>query len=563
MIGDWLLSFTSLIKRQKADQIIIMINIRKIIFFFFLKNFKKKLNFAYNYLKDHNKINEIYELKEKLQKIHFNNDFEKIHKIFPNSDADIYSSLYQFIYSRIINRSLFTSRVMLSIAFKKKFYYPLPKIYLDKISKVVDVNYFISKILYISFIILYFIFQIFLIISSIKYFFKFKIKTNKAIYLNSIPNLYSDYSNNNECLDFFKWSLKTFDLKDNIIFTHSNKNIINKKIHVNDKFYETYYLKHPVAFFLNISNILSFFVALIKTTKTISKTFYYKKFEIIFLIKEIYFLHLFKDINRYYNLCLFNNSDMIFKPLWTYQNEKKIKESVVVYFYSTNVNPLLWELTKEKYFETYGYCLLSWKKYVSWTLLHEKWLNKITKKQNKFIRTSYVPFAGEHTKLSFKKKILTIFDVPPRKDEIYNLLDNPYNIYTLKYCTNFIQNIIYALPESFYENFNIIIKSKFKNNKIIHTKYDQYLNDLQKNKNIKIIHKISSESIIDKSDATISIPFTSPAITSLRKNKNAIFYDPSGKLTLLNCLEKDIKLVSTLEDLKVWISELVENENKK
>lgn len=249
---------------------------------------------------------------------------------------------------------------------------------------------------------------------------------------------------------------------------------------------------------------------------------------------------------------------MVFRPLWTYYNEERIKESVVLYFYSTNQNPLLIDTEKEKLFEVYGYKLHSWNKYICWSEHHEEWLNKLTNKKNKFIRTPFIPFAGKHIKLNNKKKILSIFDVPPRTDEIYRLLDNPYNIYTLDYCTKFLDDIFKVFPKSFYNEFNIIIKSKFKNENIIHKKYIQYLKNLE-NKNITIINNISAESIIENSHSVISIPFTSPAITSLRKNKNTVYYDPSGKLTMKNCLEKEIKLISSLDDLKIWIGKLNEN----
>ena len=47
------------------------------------------------------------------------------------------------------------------------------------------------------------------------------------------------------------------------------------------------------------------------------------------------------DEVKRYKYCLFNNSNMVFRPFWTYVNEKKNKNSVVLYFYSTNMMPLL------------------------------------------------------------------------------------------------------------------------------------------------------------------------------------------------------------------------------
>ena len=113
---------------------------------------------------------------------------------------------------------------------------------------------------------------------------------------------------------------------------------------------------------------------------------------------------------------------------------------------------------------------------------------------------------------------------------IYNLLNNPYNIYTVNYCEKFLKDIINSIPENFFSKVDIIIKLK-KDYSNIDPSYRVLINDITNKKKVKLIKDISPESVIDISDATISIPFTSTAITSLNKNKNTIYFDPSGKLT--------------------------------
>ena len=39
---------------------------------------------------------------------------------------------------------------------------------------------------------------------------------------------------------------------------------------------------------------------------------------------------------------------MVFRPFWTYVNEKKKNDSVVLYFYSTNMMPLLQEINQKR-----------------------------------------------------------------------------------------------------------------------------------------------------------------------------------------------------------------------
>ena len=149
--------------------------IKKILsLFFFNKYFENRLEKAYDILQKKKKINEIYRLKANLQKINFKLKSEKLNKFFNEYRLDVYISLYQFIYSRFINKSFFTSRLMFAIAFNKKFYFPLPKIYLDEIAKTVPVNYLISKILFIFFIFSYFFYQILIMLRSFTFFLKTK-----------------------------------------------------------------------------------------------------------------------------------------------------------------------------------------------------------------------------------------------------------------------------------------------------------------------------------------------------------------------------------------------------
>ena len=135
-------------------------------FIFFNRSFEKKIEQTYKILKKNNKIEQIYEIKEKIQKL--KNSKNKLDSSFEDYDLDINLSLRQFIYSRFINTTFFTSRLMFAIANEDYFYFPISKDYLDIISKFTKVSYFKSKVLLILIIIFYTVFQ--LIIINIKTF---------------------------------------------------------------------------------------------------------------------------------------------------------------------------------------------------------------------------------------------------------------------------------------------------------------------------------------------------------------------------------------------------------
>ena len=529
---------------------------RIINFFYFNKKFTIRLKNAFNILEISGKIKDIYRLKEKLHSIRY-----KIKKNTLNYDClkynlDLNLSLNQFIYSRLINKPTFTSKLMFSVANHNSFIFPLPKIYLDEINKIVPVNYVISTIFFYTFLIFFFIYELLVIFKYIFLLFKKKNHLSKKILLDTIPKLDFENSEDDKELNFFKWVIKEFNIKTDAIFVHNNTEIKNKKIILGKNEYRVLYQKNVFACSLNFNQYL---LSLKKTLFTITKIIFFDKIELLLLSKELFNFYLsgYLKNNQNYDLCLFNNSNMVFRPLWTYANEINKPNSVLVYFYSTNLIPLLQEINNEKYFDVYGYSLHSWSNYITWSDKHSEWLRSSIDKEIKTIKTSYVPFAGKHTKLIKKRRTLTIFDVPPKKLGIYYLLNNPYNIYTLDYCKKFVEDIIRAIPESIYRDIDIIfkIKREYKN---IHPLYKKYINEITRHKNIKLINDISPESVIDISDATISIPFTSTAITSLRKGKHSIYYDPSEKLSKNNCLDNEVKLVTSFKELENWIIDCFE-----
>lgn len=519
---------------------------------FFNKSFDKKIEQAYKTLEKNSEIEKIYEIKEKLQNLARSN--LKSDNSFFEYNLDLNLSLNQFIYSKFINTPYFTSKLIFSIAFNEKFYFPAPRKYLDVICKFTKVSLFKSKILLILLLIFYTLYQFFFIFINIKNFLIPKKINDKKIFLNSIPKLYSNTSADNNNLDFFKWVINYFQLNSKIYFIHSNKFIKDKKIIFSDFDYETNYFNNPLIIFFNPTYFKFYIKSFIKTLQFIIQIFLNKNTELLFLLKEVFFFFYLKELPKklFYNYCLFNNSNMVFRPLWSYVNEKKNTGSVILYFYSTNMMPLLQEIEKKKYFDIYGYSLHSWPTYLTWNNDQKNWLKNNIRQNSKFKNESLVPFVGKHIKLQKKKKTITIFDVPPKRPGIYCLLNNSYNIYSYDYCQKFLNDIVNSIPQKYYSQTEIILKLK-KDYNNIDPNYRVLVERIVRNKKIRLITDISPESIIEVSDATISIPFTSTAVTSYNKNKETIYYDPSGKLTKNNCLEKNITLISSQKNLKFWI----------
>jgi polysaccharide biosynthesis PFTS motif protein len=363
-----------------------------------------------------------------------------------------------------------------------------------------------------------------------------------------------DISSDNQNQNFFSWIINKFYLSKEIIFFHCNKSIINKKINQNKTTFEINFIKDPIILFFDFSNFKLFIKSLIKTLFFSIKVFLSQRIELFFLLKEIFIFNYLKNLSdhKFYKYCLFNNSNMVFRPLWTYVNEKKIKGSVILYFYSINLLPLLHEIEEKKYYENYGYSLHSWPTYIVWSKEHKNWLQDNINVNRNFFIEKFIPFSERYPKLVKKNKTVIIFDVAPKKPQIYYQLKNPYNIYDLDYCQKFINDIVLSFNKTRLEEFDLVIKLK-RDYFNIDPRYKFFLDKLIETKKLKVLKNIAPESALDIADATISIPFTTPAVISLNKNIEAIYYDPSGKLTKKNSLEKRINLISKKNELENWI----------
>ena len=117
----------------------------KFVNYIFLNDkFEKKLENAYQKLKNKNKIIQIYKLKSKLQRIRYKNH-NKFNPDYKNYNLNIYNSLNQYIYSRFINNQYFNILLIFSLSNNTKLIFPLPKNYLIEINKLVKVNFFFFK----------------------------------------------------------------------------------------------------------------------------------------------------------------------------------------------------------------------------------------------------------------------------------------------------------------------------------------------------------------------------------------------------------------------------------
>ncbi len=143
-------------------------------------------------------------------------------------------------------------------------------------------------------------------------------------------------------------------------------------------------------------------------------------------------------------------------------------------------------------------------------------------------------FSTNNIEINSDQRIkIALFDIDPHKKSqhfgISSYNDYDYDEYAIH--ESFFEDLIFS-PKS--KSFKFYIKPKRKQRKSHQLKkYTDLLEKLAKIENVDIINPdISYIYLLEKTDLSISLPFTSTSIVAKNLNKRTAFYDPSGKIAL-------------------------------
>ena len=312
--------------------------------------------------------------------------------------------LSQFIFKNLINNKYFNEKLILEICNLNKFYYPLPTEYLKIIkNKGFEVNFLLSKIMWISLIFIHSIYNLLSIITLLFFTPKNNLqeKDNTIIFLDAIPNI-NPNDIQNELPDFYNWFanffLKEKSVNKSIIFVHNNKNIKDISIKCKNTFsYQIIYNKN---FLLRNLKIYKYFVAVKRSLFLILK----KDLKKILILKEIFFYKYVElEENCKPDYALFNMSNMTLKPLWSSIKNKNNDPIDYLYYYSTNIVPLVEK--PETAPNVFGYRIQNWSNYIFWNEKHKNWIEKCSKRKiNSIIVNNYIPFEGKNISIIKNEK---------------------------------------------------------------------------------------------------------------------------------------------------------------
>jgi polysaccharide biosynthesis PFTS motif protein len=207
--------------------------------------------------------------------------------------------------------------------------------------------------------------------------------------------------------------------------------------------------------------------------------------------------------------------------------------------------------------ESHGLKIMTWNHFIVWDQQQENYLKKFCPYAN-YTQVGYIDFSGnEFFSLSNRKvKRLAVFDITPTRPTFYTMLGfaiSPY--YSEKLNLTFLHDIIEVFNS---DNWEILWKPKRNvDKKFISETFNQKQLNIFRNKINIIAPNIAARSLVESSDAVISIPFTSTAILGKINGIPSVYYDASG--TIEKNRSRGIPLIKNRIQLKEWCESIVVN----
>jgi polysaccharide biosynthesis PFTS motif protein len=510
---------------KRGDKILLLIGLRKA---------RKKHGIK--------KINEILNHVYQYSHIKIETDFYKF---------DI-NSVNQYLLKKVGGYRL-NIQILLAYGANQKISHPMPPHWQKYLAlKGLEINKFESTIKWNLLLLLYFIYGlyyaiIYLIISLKKIFLNY-IKNNVC----SKPYVYFyDLNVNNIPINdkdrtFVDCIKKNYSIDANL-YGHSVRQLKNSSIG------GFFYNRFEVPVLKNMRQFKVLLVMLLKQTFKGINLYLSGNWVNLFMFVEFFKINIIKVVgsNNLAETYFFNNSSFIYRPLWTYEAEKK-GSKIVMYFYSTNCEPIRFKNIDSNDLHA-GYSLMSWPIYLVWDDYQANFIRSLNLNNNNITIVGAIDFIGGKPLPYSSKKYIAVFDVTPVKSHIY-----AQYLTEIKYYRNSIVELFHRDIGSVIKNTDYQIYSKQK--RLDYRADNNYIKNLESMKKISnfvcVDPEVSPFQMIQNAAAVIALPFTSPGAIAKQFNVPVIYYDPTGMVDPNGTAAHGVDLVSNVENLKGWINSL-------
>jgi len=255
---------------------------------------------------------------------------------------------------------------------------------------------------------------------------------------------------------------------------------------------------------------------------------------------------------------LFHNSATIYRPLWTYEAEKKGLR-ITSYFYATNLEGL--KCRDEHPIQVNVWQAMNWPLYLVWNEYQADFMRRAVGKATNIKVVGPIWFQTSSVEMpELPAGSVAVFDVQPFRDSLYQIRGVPQEYYVPKTANQFLLDIHAVIREC---GGAMVHKRKRNIGKMLHPKYKTLINTLAKADDVFSIEpETSAVRVIESCSAVISMPFTSTAILGREIGKPSVYYDPHGAVQKDDQAAHGIPILSGKDELRDWLVGLLESVNK-
>ena len=249
---------------------------------------------------------------------------------------------------------------------------------------------------------------------------------------------------------------------------------------------------------------------------------------------------------------LFHNSNWIYRPLWTYETERK-GARIIFYFYSTNCEKFKHAGTYPSL--AYGWQAMAWPRYVVWDEYQADFVRRAVGDAAHIDIVGSISFSsGTKVARDLPGHAIAVFDVQPMRDAVYQPLALDFEYYVPRNGIRFLEDIQRATLVS---SKIMVLKRKRDVGSKVHPGYELAIDHLGKTANyLELDPDTSASALIEKCQAVISTPFTSTALIGRDLGKPSIYYDPHGLCEKDDRAAHGIPIVSGRVELLAWLAAL-------
>jgi polysaccharide biosynthesis PFTS motif protein len=507
---------------------------------------KKKLRLmikGYKTLKRENRLDFIERLRDvlintKLKKAHYTNS------LLSNISFNFELSVRQFLTTKFLDAS-FNKAIIYSVGSGKPLRHPLPKEWLIALDEQkIDVDHLSSTLMWFIWSFLYWVKGAMYGIKSIYFLLKNKFYYRDYVYFDdlTIKNLPVASKQQNIITWYLQWKGSFQGVR---FIAHSVKNISNYK-YQNKKIVYTDGLPCIRGMKLFFYMILYFYL-----TFTSLLFIIYRPYGAFFLMDNLKLMRAkLATKEQLATEYLFHNTTPFYRPLWTYEAQAK-GSKILFYFYSINYMKIGFNKASSV---DIRWSLMSWPHYLAWNKTQSKQIKELNDDNSVVENVGVTWFSdSEEIHLNSKSRFISVFDVSPYRTSRHIYLDDLNRYYTYKMCSKFLTDIQFVLANN---NINMIHKLKRKS-LLLDKRFVRRVKLMKSKSNyLEANPEIEAYRIINKTEACISMPFTSTAVIAKLKGKPSAYYDPSGMIQKDDKAAHGIPILSNINELEEWVENI-------